>query len=135
MNPINNKIINFNIDKSAEYLEEDLSTTILYKTGSSLYNLESKFQITQNGYFGFFNFRVCLRGGLTKPQLDLKKFEELSSKYKFNKNKLFISNTGKVYSLWGFIKKRSKNPFVLTNVSNMSDKILMDHDNVFKYFI
>ena len=66
--------------------------------------------------------------------MELQAYIATNPKYNFNLNKLYISKHGKVYVLWGFKRNKHNCPFILANVNDVDETILMDEENVLKYF-
>ena len=101
----------------------------------NLRHIKHKFRITQNGNFGEFTFSVCLSNGKTEEQMELEAYIATNPKYHFNLQKLFISpKYKKVYCLWGYRRNEKDCPFILVNVNDVDETILMDEENVIKYF-
>ena len=101
----------------------------------NLSHIKHKFKITQDGNYGEFTFAVCLRNGKTEEQMELQAYIATNPKYHFNLQKLFISpKYKKVYCLWGYKRNEKDCPFILVNVNDVDETILMDEENVIKYF-
>ena len=100
----------------------------------SVSNPEVSVEISQNGCFGVFTQKICLRGGKTKEQINLDKYMMQNKKIRFNFNKFYIHQNGKPYELWGYTDKRRKNPFVVINTNNIYDNVLLSEDKVMRFF-
>lgn len=127
-------IENFNEDNAAFEIIRVCDLAIHDLTRDNISHLQHKFKITQDGKYGEFTFSICLQGGKTTEQMHLNAYISRNPHYCLNLNKLFISKKGKVYVLWGYNNKKSKEPFILGNVNNLYETILMDEENVLKYF-
>ena len=127
-------IHNLNENNSWCELENTLSLAIRDLTLENLYHLTSDVEISQNGCFGVFTQKICLKGGKTKEQINLDKYMMQNKKIRFNFNKFYIHKNGKPYELWGYTDKRRKSPFVVINTNNIYDNVLLSEDKVMRFF-
>lgn len=127
-------IHNLNDKNSWCELENTLNLAIKDLTLENLYHLRSNVEIFQNGCYGIFTQKICLKGGKTKEQINLDKYMMENQNIRFDFKKFYIHQNGKPYELWGYTNKRYKNPFIAINVNNIYDNILLSEEKVMRFF-
>ena len=134
MGIFDDSIHNLNENNSWCEIENTLMLAIKDLTMENLYHLTSKVEISQNGCHGVFTQTICLKGGKTKEEIKLDEYMKQNRKIRFDFNKFYIHQNGKIYKLWGYLNKRSKNPFIAINVNNIYDSVFLSEDKVIRFF-
>ena len=127
-------LYNFDQNNASQKVKNILDLSIENLLNGNLYHLKSDVETSQNGYFGTFTQSICLRGGKTKEQIKLIEYMNQNNKFKFDFNKFHIHHNGKPYELWGYLDKKHKTPFILSNRSNIYDKVLLSEEEVIRFF-
>ena len=118
--------------KGGEFLVSECLETVKIYTGEYLTYAELNSEILKNGNVAHLSLKLYINGATTEEQDKLTEFVK-ENKY-LNLNSLYINKFGYVYKLWGHVTYDTDRPFILMNVNNVADQILVDDIFVRKFF-
>ena len=119
-------------NKNAEFILDQCFETAKIYLGNNLTHTELNSEVYKDGNVAFLNLKLFLRGTTTMEQDILRCFIKKNN-YP-NINTTWINKFGKGYKLWGHVTYETKRPFILMNVNNKNDRLLVDDDFVKKFF-